>query len=59
MATGIVVDEVTLKFAMRCFYPNDLENLINSEGMRISNKWGGYNNEDWGIGDELVIEFQY
>jgi SAM-dependent methyltransferase len=52
-----VVDETVLKIVMRCYYPDELVELIQSHGFEITNKWGGYNGEIFGQGPELVVEF--
>jgi len=55
---NILKDEVVLKLAMRCYYPDDFQNLITSHGFDIINLWGGYNREPYGEGPELVIQFK-
>lgn len=52
-----LVDKVTLKLIMRCYYPDELLDLITSHGFNISDKWGGYSNEKYGEGPELIIKF--
>ena len=52
-----LVDEAVLKIAMRCFYPDEFINRIESEGFRVVGAWGGYAGEAYGSGSELVIEF--
>ncbi len=52
-----LVDEAVLKFVMRCYYPDEFEKLITEYGFEIINRWGGYANEDYGEGPELVIQF--
>jgi SAM-dependent methyltransferase len=52
-----LVDETVLKIAMRCYYPEDLLQLIAKNGFRVLNKWGGYAGEPYGEGSELVVEF--
>ena len=50
-------DEATLHVAMRCYYPAEFEDLIMAHGFQVLNKWGGYANEVYGQGPELVIQF--
>jgi SAM-dependent methyltransferase len=52
-----LVEEVVLKIAMRCYYPAQFIELIESQGFRILNTWGGYAGEPYGEGPELVVEF--
>jgi hypothetical protein len=40
---------------MRYYYPGEFKNLIESEGFKITNSWGGYNDEEYGTGRELVV----
>lgn len=54
---GKVVDEAVLKIAMRCFYPDEFVARIESAGFRVTNTWGGYAGEAYGVGPELVVEF--
>ncbi len=51
-------DETILKIAMRCYYPDEFENLVNSHGFQVVSRWGGYGGEIYGEGTELVIQFQ-
>ena len=50
--------EAQLKIAMRCYYAEEFERLIIDHGFRIINKWGGYSDETYGEGPELIIQFQ-
>ena len=43
---------------MRCYYPDEFEQLINGHGFEIVQRWGGYAGEIYGEGPELVIEFR-
>ena len=54
----ILVDEVILKIVMRFYYPQDFTALIENQGFRILDRWGGYAGEAYGEGSELVIEFK-
>ena len=50
-------NETTFNIIMRFYYPRQFEDLIVSHGFRILNRWGGYADEPYGGGAELVIEF--
>ena len=52
-----LVEEVTLKIAMRCYYADEVERLITGKGFKILQRWGGYAGEPYDEGPELVIEF--
>ena len=52
-----LADEAVLKIAMRCFYPAEFLERIESAGFTVLAKWGGYDGEEYGIGSELVVEF--
>jgi hypothetical protein len=53
------VDEVVLKIAMRCYYPEEFEQLITRQGFRVLRRWGGYEGEVYGQGPELVVQFTH
>lgn len=55
----ILEDEAVLEIAMKCYYPDEFEELITSHGFKILNKWGGYHGEVYGEGPELVIQFTH
>jgi len=52
-----LTDETILKLVMRCYYPDDLENLVTAHGFEITDSWGGYQGEPFRKGPELVIKF--
>lgn len=54
---NILKEETVLKIVMRCYYPQQFEKLITDHGFKILNRWGGYANELYGEGPELVIKF--
>jgi hypothetical protein len=56
-ATGDLEDEAILKIAMRFWYPEELEQLVITNGFRVTDRRGGYHGENWGEGPELVIRF--
>jgi SAM-dependent methyltransferase len=53
-----LIDEVRLPIKMRCFYPNEFIGLLESNGFRMLEKWGGYADEEYGVGSELVVHFK-
>ncbi len=53
-----LVDEAVLNIAMRCYYPEEFEQLIVGHGFRVLNRWGGYAGEAYGEGSELVLQFR-
>jgi SAM-dependent methyltransferase len=52
-----LVDEAILKVCLRCYYPEQLPNLIAAQGFRIVSIWGGYAGEPYGEGPELIVEY--
>jgi SAM-dependent methyltransferase len=52
-------DEAVHKFPMKCYYPDEFEDLVKGQGFKILNKWGGYQGEAYGEGPELVIRFTH
>ena len=52
-----LVDEAVLRIAMRCYYPEEFIDLVESEGFTVFGRWGGYRGEAFGEGGELVVEF--
>ena len=54
----VLVEEIIHPIKMRCYYPNEFKQLITDMGFTITGSWGGYNNEKYEVGPELVIEFK-
>jgi hypothetical protein len=52
-----LVDKAVLKIAMKCYYPEEFEQLITKQSFRVLGRWGGYEGEPYGQGSELVIQF--
>jgi len=52
-----LAEESVLKIVMRCYYPDEFEKLILGHGFEILNRWGGYEEELYGQGTELIIQF--
>ena len=53
----VLEDDQVLEIAMRCYWPDEFEKLIADHGFEIINRWGGYEGELYGQGNELIIEF--
>jgi SAM-dependent methyltransferase len=49
--------ETSARIALRCYRPDELEAIIRDQGFRIVDKWGGYSGEQYGEGEELIIQF--
>ena len=52
-----LVDEAVLPLVMRYYYPDEFEKMIEDRGFRILGRWGGYEDEPYGEGPELVLKF--
>ena len=44
---------------MRVWYPDELTDRITAAGFAITERWGGYDDEPWGEGNELVVAFTH
>jgi SAM-dependent methyltransferase len=53
-----LVDEVSFVPAMRVYYPDEFKEVIQEHGFNIVETWGGYNDEKYGEGPELVTKFK-
>jgi SAM-dependent methyltransferase len=53
-----LVDEISQRFVMRCYYPDELVARIREEGFNVTAMFGGYDGEAYGRGTELVVEFE-
>jgi SAM-dependent methyltransferase len=53
----LLKQEVVLKLVMRCYYPEELVELVTAHGFEVVGRWGGYAGEPYGEGPELVVEF--
>ena len=42
---------------MRCYYPDEFEDLVRSQGFEVLDRWGGYAGEAYGQGGELILAF--
>ncbi len=52
-----LIDTCIQPIVMRCWYPEQIVNLLTIHGFAIQNCWGGYHDEKWAQGSELVIKF--
>jgi hypothetical protein len=55
---GALVDEHINPICMRYYYPEQFIALIEDHGFSIVDSWGGYSNEPYGEGGELVVAFR-
>jgi len=53
-----LLETTTQKICMRLHYPDNFINMIEEKGFSIIEKWGGYEGELYGKGNELVIQFK-
>ncbi|MEM8782658.1 MAG: class I SAM-dependent methyltransferase [Planctomycetota bacterium] len=54
-----VVDRAELPISMRVWYPDELIERIVGAGFHVIERWGGYDDEPWGEGNELVVAFTH
>ena len=52
-----LLEEVAMPIVMRCWYPDQITKLVEDQGFRVRNTWGGYHGEAFGEGGELVVQF--
>lgn len=52
---GKLVDEHVNPICMRYFYPDQFINLVESKGFKVLDSWGGYEDEVYGKGPELIL----
>lgn len=52
-----LAETIVVPIVMRCHYPAGFEELILRHGFSIVQRWGGYADEPYGAGPELVIQF--
>ena len=57
-ADGKLVDELKQSIRMRCYYPDEFKQRIESYGFQIVDSWGGYRGEEYGAGKELIVKFR-
>lgn len=50
-------EEAVLELLMRYYYPEEFVELIEKQGFKILDRWGGYAGETYGEGSELVVQF--
>lgn len=51
----VLIEEARSSIAMRCWYPIELLDRIQKAGFRVTGTWGGYADEPYGTGTELVV----
>ena len=51
------VEEVSYITPMRIYYPEEFCDTIRDHGFVIKQQWGGYNDEEYGVGPVLVVQF--
>jgi SAM-dependent methyltransferase len=56
-ADADVKEEAVLDLVMRCYYPDELLDLVSGHGFKVVKTWGGYGDEEYGAGAELVVQF--
>jgi hypothetical protein len=42
---------------MRCWYPDEFLAMVKSHGFTVRRTWGGYHDEPYGQGPELIVAF--
>jgi len=52
-----LVDEVVQPLAMRCWYPDEFLAMVKNHGFTVRRTWGGYADEPYGQGPELIVAF--
>ncbi len=53
---GKLERQVEFTFPMRCHYPSELVERVERHGFRVVNRWGGYADEPYGSGPELLLQ---
>ncbi len=52
-----VIEHFVQPISMRCWYPDEIQTLLEERGFRLVSKWGGYRGEAYGEGPELILQF--
>ena len=52
-----LINETVLKVALRCYYPQELVELVEGHGFCVTGRWGGYQGGRYGEVGDLVVEF--
>ena len=52
-----LINETVLKVALRCYYPQELIELVEDHGFYVTGRWGGYQGGRYGELGDLVVEF--
>jgi hypothetical protein len=53
-----LIEMVSQKICMKFYYPDQFLNLIKEKGFTIIDCWGRYEGEQYGEGNELVVQFK-
>jgi len=53
-----LINEHINSICMRYYYPDEFLQVITDNGFHITGTWGGYKDETYGDGNELVVAFQ-
>jgi SAM-dependent methyltransferase len=56
---GEPIDEAVLDIVMRVWQADELIDLIERHGFRVTDRFGGYEGEAWAEGPELVVAFTH
>ncbi len=56
---GELVETFINPICMRYFYQDEFKSCIESHDFKIVKTWGGYNGEEYGKGNELVVAFMH
>jgi hypothetical protein len=51
-------EEAVSSIAMRCWYPGELQERVSTAGFVVTDTWGGYEGEEYGVGPELIVAFR-
>jgi hypothetical protein len=52
------IDEVSSVVPMRVYYAGEFKELIQNQGFDVVETWGGYCDEKYGEGPELLVKFK-
>jgi SAM-dependent methyltransferase len=55
---GKLIDEHRNPICMKYYYPDEFKKLILDHGFEVTQAWGGYRGEAYGVGPELLIGFK-
>jgi hypothetical protein len=52
-----LMEEFVQHIKMKCYWPEEFKRLIEDAGFKIIAAWGGYQDERYDQGKELVVKF--